>query len=64
MQKHPLDSLNEEYAEYCEECLNANETPWSFAQWFETVYYYEMRNLMPTGELHSGVDDFYANTHL
>lgn len=37
-----------------EECHNAGEIPVSFRVWFETAYYYDMRDLMPTGEIFTG----------
>ena len=43
-----------EYREYVEECHNAGEIPVGFKVWFETAYYYDMRDLMPTGEQYTG----------
>lgn len=44
-----LFSFRAEYMEYCEECYNADEIPWPFKQWFETVYHYDMVDELPTG---------------
>lgn len=51
---NPLVKFRPEYLEYCEECHNAGEIPVSFRVWFETAYYYDMRDLMPTGEIFTG----------
>lgn len=38
------------YCEYISECLDCEEQPWTFRAWFETVFYYDMVDLMPAGE--------------
>ncbi len=38
--KSPRFVLREEYHEYVLECIDAQEVPWSFDEWFETCYWY------------------------
>lgn len=38
----PCYVLREEYREYVFECMEAGEQPWTFTDWFETCYWYEI----------------------
>lgn len=43
-------STRAEYREYVQACQDDFENPWSFREWFETYYYYDMVDQMPTEE--------------
>lgn len=42
-----LFASRSDYRDYCEACVNDMEIPWSFRDWFETYYYYEMMDELP-----------------
>lgn len=50
----PSFILRKEYSDYCLDCVDVQEQPWPFDQWFETVYHYEMADEIPTGEPFDG----------
>lgn len=52
--------LRAEYLEYCQDCEADNEKPWSFRNWFETVYHYDMADELPTGEQWDGTFAHYS----
>lgn len=49
-----LFSFRPEYTEYCRECQQGGEIPVSFGVWFKTAYYYDIVDLLPTGEPFTG----------
>lgn len=55
---HNLFASRADYRDYCEACVNEGNKPWPFRMWFETSYYYDMVDAMPTS--YTGVVDFTA----
>lgn len=59
-----LFSFRSEWRDYCVDCWANGEIPWSFKHWFETSYYYDMVDDMPTGSQFDGTFSHYASVCL
>jgi hypothetical protein len=53
-----LLSVRPEYQQYVNDCLEACEVPVSFREWFQSAYYYDLQDQLPTGEQYQDWNDW------